>query len=398
MKFRDQFPFFANQTNLIYADSAATSHKPLSVINAITQFLSVEYATVHRSGYDLATAATQKFEQARSRVAELINCADKRSIVFTKGATEALNLVASGVARCDWLIGSEILICGSEHHANLLPWQRVAAQRDFNLRVMPMTNSGCLDVDAALDMITERTAIIAIAQVSNALGNLYPIAKFIQKAKQNKALSIIDGTQAVPHIDVDIDKLGCDFYAFSGHKMFAPTGTGVLYGRYSLLEKLPAYQLGGEMVKSTDYNSAVFQKPPVKFEAGTPNIAQVIGLGSAIDYIDDIGLKNIQIHEDGLLKYCIEELSKIDDMILYGNPSDRGAVIPFNIKGVHSHDLSKFLDTDKICIRAGHHCAQPIMNVLEISASARASFYLYNDANDVDGLVKSIKKTAKILK
>lgn len=400
MKFRDQFPFFANQTKLIYADSAATSHKPQSVINAITQFLSVEYATVNRSGYDLATAATHKFEQARSRVAELINCADKRSIVFTKGATEALNLVASGVARCDWLTGSEILICGSEHHANLLPWQRVAAQCDFKLRVMPMTSSGCLNVDAALNMITERTAIIAIAQVSNALGNLYPIAKFIQKAKQNKALSIIDGTQAVPHIDVDIDKLGCDFYAFSGHKMFAPTGTGVLYGRYSLLEKLPAYQLGGEMVKSTDYDSAIFQKPPVKFEAGTPNILGIIGLGEAANFV--LTHKAYILRQEAhLAKMLYAALIAIDDIALLGDFAHGQSQIPiasFTVRNIHINDLAVLLDQRKIAVRHGQHCTMPLMQTLGIDGTLRISMAAYNTEDEVNRLVAVLKDCINHLK
>ena len=260
-----------------------------------------------------------------------------------------------------------------------------------------MKKDGILDL-SSIESDFNDVALLSLVHQSNVFGTINPLLKIIEHAKSKGVLTLIDGAQAVPHFPVDISALDCDFYVFSGHKIVGPTGVGVLIGRKSILDKMDPFLGGGEMINNVTMEKSTWNEIPWKFEAGTPNIAQVLGLGSAIDYIDNIGLKNIQIHEDGLLKYCIEELLKIDDMTLYGNPSDRGAVIPFNIEGVHSHDLAKFLDTDKICIRAGHHCAQPIMNVLEISTSARASFYLYNDANDVDELVKGIKKTAKILK
>lgn len=399
MKFRDQFPFFANQPKLIYADSAATSHKPASVINAITQFLSVDYATVHRSGYDLATASTQKYEQTRSTLATLINCDDKRSIVFTKGATEALNLVANGLGRCDWLNGNEILICGSEHHANLLPWQWLAAQCNLTLRVMPITPDGRLDVEAALSMISENTAIVAMAHVSNALGNLYPVKIFSLKAKQNNAVSVIDGTQALPHVDVDVDDLECDFYAFSGHKMFGPTGTGVLYGRYPLLEKLPAYQLGGEMVKRAQYESADFQQPPFKFEAGTPNILGVIGLGEAANFI--LANKQQVVRQETVLAQILyEELISIDEIELLGDFAKGESKIPiasFTLKGLHVNDLAVLLVQNDIALRHGHHCTMPLMQSLGIDGTLRVSLAAYNTNDEVYRLVETLRRCIKEL-
>jgi cysteine desulfurase/selenocysteine lyase len=394
---KKEFPIFGEREGLIYLDSASTTQKPQCVINSVSSFYSNYNANVHRALYEIGEKATNEFESVRGKIKKFLNVPDSHEVIFTRSTTESINLVAYSWGMSNLNREKGILVSEMEHHSNLVPWQIISKKTSSPLKYISLKKDGILDL-SSIESDFNDVALLSLVHQSNVFGTINPLLKIIEHAKSKGVLTLIDGAQAVPHFPVDISALDCDFYVFSGHKIVGPTGVGVLIGRKSILDKMDPFLGGGEMINNVTMEKSTWNEIPWKFEAGTPNIAQVIGLGSAIDYIDDIGLKNIQIHEDGLLKYCIEELSKIDDMILYGNPSDRGAVIPFNIKGVHSHDLSKFLDTDKICIRAGHHCAQPIMNVLEISASARASFYLYNDANDVDGLVKSIKKTAKILK
>ncbi len=394
---KKEFPIFGEREGLIYLDSASTTQKPQCVINSVSSFYSNYNANVHRALYEIGEKATNEFESVRDKIKKFLNVPDSHEVIFTRSTTESINLVAYSWGMSNLNREKGILVSEMEHHSNLVPWQIISKKTSSPLKYISLKKDGILDL-SSIESDFNDVALLSLVHQSNVFGTINPLLKIIEHAKSKGVLTLIDGAQAVPHFPVDISALDCDFYVFSGHKIVGPTGVGVLIGRKSILDKMDPFLGGGEMINNVTMEKSTWNEIPWKFEAGTPNIAQVIGLGSAIDYIDDIGLKNIQIHEDGLLKYCIEELSKIDDMILYGNPSDRGAVIPFNIKGVHSHDLSKFLDTDKICIRAGHHCAQPIMNVLEISASARASFYLYNDANDVDKLVKSIKKTAKILK
>jgi len=394
---KKEFPIFGEREGLIYLDSASTTQKPQCVINSVSSFYSNYNANVHRALYEIGEKATNEFESVRDKIKKFLNVPDSHEVIFTRSTTESINLVAYSWGMSNLNREKGILVSEMEHHSNLVPWQIISKKTSSPLKYISLKKDGILDL-SSIESDFNDVALLSLVHQSNVFGTINPLLKIIEHAKSKGVLTLIDGAQAVPHFPVDISALDCDFYVFSGHKIVGPTGVGVLIGRKSILDKMDPFLGGGEMINNVTMEKSTWNQIPWKFEAGTPNIAQVIGLGSAIDYIDDIGLKNIQIHEDGLLKYCIEELSKIDDMILYGNPSDRGAVIPFNIKGVHSHDLSKFLDTDKICIRAGHHCAQPIMNVLEISASARASFYLYNDANDVDELVKSIKKTAKILK
>lgn len=394
---KKEFPIFGEREGLIYLDSASTTQKPQCVINSVSSFYSNYNANVHRALYEIGEKATNEFESVRDKIKKFLNVPDSHEVIFTRSTTESINLVAYSWGMSNLNREKGVLVSEMEHHSNLVPWQIISKKTSSSLKYISLKKDGILDL-SSIESDFNDVALLSLVHQSNVFGTINPLLKIIEHAKSKGVLTLIDGAQAVPHFPVDISALDCDFYVFSGHKIVGPTGVGVLIGRKSILDKMDPFLGGGEMINNVTMEKSTWNEIPWKFEAGTPNIAQVIGLGSAIDYIDDIGLKNIQIHEDGLLKYCIEELSKIDDMILYGNPSDRGAVIPFNIKGVHSHDLSKFLDTDKICIRAGHHCAQPIMNVLEISASARASFYLYNDANDVDELVKSIKKTAKILK
>ena len=394
---KKEFPIFGEREGLIYLDSASTTQKPQCVINSVSSFYSNYNANVHRALYEIGEKATNEFESVRDKIKKFLNVPDSHEVIFTRSTTESINLVAYSWGMSNLNREKGILVSEMEHHSNLVPWQIISKKTSSPLKYISLKKDGILDL-SSIESDFNDVALLSLVHQSNVFGTINPLLKIIEHAKSKGVLTLIDGAQAVPHFPVDISALDCDFYVFSGHKMVGPTGVGVLIGRKSILDRMDPFLGGGEMINNVTMEKSTWNEIPWKFEAGTPNIAQVIGLGSAIDYIDNIGLKNIQIHEDGLLKYCIEELLKIDDMTLYGNPSDRGAVIPFNIEGVHSHDLAKFLDTDKICIRAGHHCAQPIMNVLEISTSARASFYLYNDANDVDELVKGIKKTAKILK
>ena len=400
MAFRDFFPFFAHHPELIYADSAATSHKPDTVIEAIQQFLREDYATVHRSAYSLATTATQNYEAARIQIANLIGCDDARSIVYTKGATEALNLVSAGLHDSDMLEGDEILICASEHHANLVPWQRLAAYKNMTLRIMPMLENARLDVEASVAMITAKTAIVAIAHVSNALGNVHPIKRFIDKAKSYKALTIIDGTQAVPHMSVDVSALDCDFYVFSGHKMFGPTGIGVLFGKYALLDELQAYQLGGEMVQKVSYTSATFQSPPLKFEAGTPNISGVIGLAAAAKFIVENRL-SIEHHEKALATKLFSTLSGIPELNLLGDFADNKSRLPiasFTCSGLHANDLAVLLNQHNVALRHGHHCAMPLMQLLEIEGTLRVSLAAYNTEYEISRLGEILKRCIHTLK
>lgn len=393
---RKEFPIYQEREGLVYLDSASTTQKPQCVIDSVSSFYSNYNANVHRALYEIGEKATNEFESVRLKIKKFLNVPDSHEVIFTRSSTESINLVAYSWGISNLNKDNGVLVTEMEHHSNLVPWQIISERTSSKLRYLPLEKNGTLDL-SSIEMDLNETGLLAMVHQSNVFGTINPISKIVDLAKSKGVLTLIDGAQAVPHFAVDISKIDCDFYVFSGHKMVGPTGVGVLIGRKTILEKMDPFLGGGEMINNVTMDKSTWNEIPWKFEAGTPNIAQVIGLGRAIEFIESIGIKNIQQHEDQLLNYGIDELSKIEGMELYGNPSNRGAVIPFNIKNVHSHDLAKFLDTDKICIRAGHHCAQPIMNVLGISASARASFYLYNDARDIDNLVKSIVKTAKIL-
>ena len=393
---RKEFPIYQEREGLVYLDSASTTQKPQCVIDSVSSFYSNYNANVHRALYEIGEKATNEFESVRLKIKKFLNVPDSHEVIFTRSSTESINLVAYSWGISNLNKDNGVLVTEMEHHSNLVPWQIISERTSSKLRYLPLEKNGTLDL-SSIEMDLNETGLLAMVHQSNVFGTINPISKIVDLAKSKGVLTLIDGAQAVPHFAVDISKIDCDFYVFSGHKMVGPTGVGVLIGRKKILEKMDPFLGGGEMINNVTMDKSTWNEIPWKFEAGTPNIAQVIGLGRAIEFIESIGIKNIQQHEDQLLNYGIDELSKIEGMELYGNPSNRGAVIPFNIQNVHSHDLAKFLDTDKICIRAGHHCAQPIMNVLGISASARASFYLYNDARDIDKLVKSIVKTAKIL-
>ena len=393
---REEFPIFHERKGLVFLDSASTTQKPQCVIDSVSTFYSNYNANIHRALYEIGEKATNEFESVRSKVKKFLNVPDSHEVIFTRSSTESINLVAYSWGISNLNRDNGVLVTEMEHHSNLVPWQMISEKTSSPLEYISLQKNGMLDLSSIEDDLNDK-GILAIVHQSNVFGTINPISKIVKLAKSKGVLTLIDGAQAAPHFPVDISKIDCDFYVYSGHKMVGPTGVGVLIGRKSILDKMDPFLGGGEMINNVTMEKSTWNEIPWKFEAGTPNIAQVIGLGRAIEFIDDIGLNDIRAHENKLLDYSIEELSKIDGINLYGNPSERGAVIPFNIKGIHPHDLAKFLDTDKICIRAGHHCAQPIMKVLEISASARASLYIYNNEKDIDELVKSIKKTAKIL-
>ena len=393
---KKEFPIFSEREGLVYLDSASTTQKPQCVVDSVASYYSNYNANVHRALYEIGEKATNEYEGVREKIKDFLNVPDSHEVIFTRSTTESINLVAYSWGMSNLNEDRGVLVSEMEHHSNLVPWQIVTEKTFSQLKHLPLNENGMLDL-SSFETDLNNIGILALVHQSNVFGTINPVTKIVNQAKTKGVLTLIDGAQSVPHFPVDISSIDCDFYVFSGHKIVGPTGVGVLIGRKSILDNMDPFLGGGEMINNVTMQKSTWNEVPWKFEAGTPNIAQVIGLGRAIDYIDDIGLSNIQMHEDSLLKYGLEELSKIDDILLYGNPSNRGAVIPFNIEGIHSHDLAKFLDTDKVCIRAGHHCAQPIMSALGISASARASFYLYNDTNDIDELVMSIKKTAKIL-
>tara|TARA_B100000029_G_scaffold93570_1_gene83620 strand:- start:2143 stop:3354 length:1212 start_codon:yes stop_codon:yes gene_type:complete len=396
---KNDFPIFkSKEKNFIYLDSASTSQKPQSVIDSVSSYYDSYSANIHRALYEIGEKATDKYESVREKVRKFMNVPDSHSIIFSSGTTESINLIAYAWGTKNLNKDDHILITEMEHHSNLVPWQLLSSRSNASLDYILLNNDGTLELESLEKKILSKTKIISVSHQSNVFGTINPINKIIDEAKKVGAITVIDGAQAVPHMKVDIENLGCDFYAFSGHKMLGPTGVGVLIGRKTILEKMDPFMGGGEMINTVTMEKSTWNDVPWKFEAGTPNIAQVIGLGAAIDYIEKIGIENIHQHEQALLKYGLEILSQNENIVLYGNPEIRGAVIPFNVKNVHPHDLAKFLDTDGICIRAGHHCTQPIMNRLGINATARASFYIYNTKNDIEKLAESIKKTADIFK
>ena len=394
---RNDFPAYRKKDgNFIYLDSASTSQKPEFVIDAISSYYSSYAANIHRALYEIGEKATDKYEKVREKVKQFINVPDSHVIIFTGGTTESINLIAYSWGSNNLSNGDQILITEMEHHSNIVPWQLLCSRSNASLNYIPIIKDGTLELGKLKENILPKTKLISLTHQSNVFGTINPLNNIIDEAKKIGAITVIDGAQAVPHMKVDIKKLGCDFYAFSGHKMLGPTGVGVLIARKNILEEIDPFMGGGEMINSVNMDESTWNEVPWKFEAGTPNIAQVIGLGAAIDYIQKIGIENIHQHEQELLHYGLDLLDQNKDVTLYGKADNRGAVIPFNLENIHPHDLAKFLDTDGICIRAGHHCAQPIMNKLGVSATARASFYLYNTKEDIEKLVESINKTVRI--
>ena len=397
-KIRSDFPIFSDKS-LVYLDSAATTQKPQQVIDAVSYFYSNYNANVHRGIYELSMKATEAYEFARQNIAKFINAPDWRSIVFTGGTTESINLVAYSWARKNLQKGDEILITEMEHHSNIVPWQLVAKEIGIILKYIPVNIDGTLDLANLDELITNKTKLVSVIHQSNVFGTINPIKKIINRAKQVGAITVIDAAQSIPHGHVDVQDLDCDFLAFSGHKMLGPTGIGVLYGKTGLLDSMPPFMGGGDMINSVTMTESTWNDIPYKFEAGTPNIAQAIGLGAAIDYINEIGLTNINNYVKHLLKNALEKLQTIDGLTIYGHQvGESSSVISFNLESVHPHDLAQFLDQDGIAVRAGHHCAQPIMDKLGVSSTIRASFYLYNTEEEIDKLCASLKKTLSFFK
>ena len=397
-KIRSEFPIFKDKS-LVYLDSAATTQKPQIVIDSISDFYSNYNANVHRGIYDLSVKATNAYHSARLKVAEFINVKDWRSIIFTRSTTEAINLVAHSWGRQNLTVGDEILITEMEHHSNIVPWQLIAKETGALLNYIPIKHNGLLDLSTIDDLLTTKTKIVSVIHQSNVFGTINPIKEIIQRAKKVNALTLIDAAQSIPHAKIDVQELDCDFLAFSGHKMLGPTGIGVLYGKSQILEAMHPFMGGGDMISSVTMSKSTWNELPYKFEAGTPNIAQAIGLGAAIDYLNDIGIQNIDQYLQLLTKYALNKLRQIDGLEIYGHiNSNSGSVVSFNLEGMHPHDLSQFLNEDNVAVRAGHHCAQPIMDKLCVSSTIRASFYIYNTNDDVDKLCENLVKTAKFFR
>jgi cysteine desulfurase/selenocysteine lyase len=381
---------------LVYLDSAATTQKPQVVIDSLSEYYSKYNANIHRGIYQIAEKATSEFEAVRDRVTSFINAEDRAEIIFTKGTTESINLVAYSWGRKFLKPGDEILITEMEHHSNNVPWQLVAQVTDAILKYIPVNDDG--ELETPRSYINENTKFVAVIHQSNVLGTVNPVEEIISRAHEVGAKVLVDGAQSTPHLPIDVQEMGCDFFTFSGHKMMGPTGVGVLYGKKEILSEMDPFLGGGEMIKDVSMDTVSFNELPWKFEAGTPNIAQVIGLGTAIDYINKIGLDVINHQGELLKKYALEKISKIEGITIYGHAQNRGPVVSFNIEGVHPHDLAQLLDQQHICIRVGHHCAQPLLTKFGITSSARASFYVYNTTEEIDILIQGIEKSVSILK
>ncbi|HJM81640.1 MAG TPA: cysteine desulfurase [Candidatus Poseidoniia archaeon] len=385
-----------NGNELVYLDNAATTQKPEKVIKALESYYRSINSNIHRGIHTLSIRATDAYEEARSKVAAFINAEHREEIIFVRGATEAINLVASSYVRPILKEGDQIIISQMEHHANIVPWQIICEQKKAELKIIPMNEKGELLIEEIEGMISEKTKFISINHVSNSLGTINRIEDVIKIAHSNNIRIMIDGAQAVQHLSVNLIKLNADFYCFSGHKVYAPTGIGVLYGKKELLEKMPPYQGGGDMIKSVTFEKTIYNDIPNRFEAGTPDIAGAIGLGVAIDYLVSIGIENIAKHEKELLDYATQKIRKIEGVRIIGNAVEKASVLSFVIEGIHPHDIGTIMDKQGVAIRTGHHCTQPTMDFYGVPATARASFAIYNTRKDVDALINSVKKTIEV--
>jgi cysteine desulfurase/selenocysteine lyase len=396
---RKDFPILRTKMRgkrLVYLDSAASAQKPQTVIDAMSDFYGEHYANIHRGVYQLSVEATERYEAVRARVARFIGVGDPREVIFLRNATEAINLVARTWGEENIGPGDEIVLTALEHHANIVPWQMLAEKRGAKIRVAAISDAGSLELDHLESLLGPRTKLLAFAEVSNALGTVNPVSKLTALARKLGITTLVDGAQAVPHKSVDMEALGCDFYVFSGHKVFGPSGAGVLYGRLPLLEAMPPFLGGGDMIESVSFEGTTFAPVPQKFEAGTPDIASVIGFGAAIDYLASIGMDRIAAYEQSLLAYATERLVQIPGLRIIGTAKEKAAVISFVLDDIHPHDIGTVLDSEGIAIRAGHHCAQPLMKRMGVPATARASLSFYNTSEDVDCLVSAIEKTREI--
>ncbi|OOR26010.1 cysteine desulfurase SufS [Bacillus wiedmannii] len=392
---RKQFPILDQKVNgkqLVYFDSAATSQKPIQVIETLERYYKEYNSNVHRGVHTLGTKATDAYEGAREKVRKFINAKSMEEIIFTRGTTTALNTVAASYGLENVKEGDEIVISYMEHHSNIIPWQQVAKKTGATLKYLPLQPDGTISLEDVRQTVTPNTKIVSIMQVSNVLGTINPVKEIGAIAHENGAIMIVDGAQSAPHMKVDVQDLKCDFYALSAHKMCGPTGIGVLYGKKELLNNMEPIEFGGEMIDFVDLQESTWKELPWKFEAGTPIIGNAIGLGAAIDFLEEIGLHNIEKHEHELAQYALERLSEVDGVTIYG-PKHRAGLVTFNIEDVHPHDVATVLDVEGIAVRAGHHCAQPLMKWLKASSTARASFYLYNTKEEIDTFVESLIKT-----
>ena len=393
------FPILAREVHgrpLVFLDSAASSQRPRPVIEAVDEYEKRHHANVHRGVHQLSQEATAMFEHARERVRGFVNASSTREVIFTRGTTESINLVAQSYARTRLQRGDEILLTALEHHANIVPWQLVAGQTGAVVKAVPMDRRGVVslaDFEAAL---TPRTRIVACAHVSNALGTVLPVREIVKLAHARGAVVLVDGAQAVPHQRVDLAKLGCDFYAFSAHKMYGPTGIGVLIGREALLEDMPPWQGGGDMILSVSFEKTTYNELPFKFEAGTPNISGAVGLAAAIDYLDSLGIDNVHAHEQQLLAMATERLQRIPGLTIIGTAPEKASVISFTLGDIHPHDLGTILDAEGVAVRTGHHCAMPVMEFFGVPATARASFACYSRASDIDALIAGLGKAREV--
>jgi cysteine desulfurase/selenocysteine lyase len=390
---KSDFPIFKNKS-LIYLDSASTSQKPKVVLDAMMNVYENSNANVHRALYDLGSESTELYESSREMISKFINAASSKEIIFTSGATASINLLAYTLG-AQLKKNDEILISHMEHHANIVPWQQLANRTGVTLKYLPLTESGELDLSQSNKLITTKTKIVSITHMSNVLGTINPIKEIAKLTKMVGAIFIVDGAQSVSHMPVNVQDLECDFLVFSGHKMLGPTGVGVLWGKIEMLNKLDPFMSGGEMIEKVTLEESTWNEVPYKFEAGTPNYVQAIGLGAAVEFLSKIGMENVHNYEKQLTSYALEKLQTIPNLNIHGTPTKRGSVISFNIENIHPQDLAQFLNEDNICIRVGHHCAQPLLETLNETSTARVSFYVYNNFSDIDKLVDSIKSTIK---
>jgi cysteine desulfurase/selenocysteine lyase len=398
-KIREDFPILKQRVHgkpLVYLDNAATSQKPQVVIDTVSHYYKTDNSNIHRGIHLLSERATEAYEDARGRVRKFINAGDNREVIFVRGTTEGINLVAQSYGRRFIKEGDEIVISAMEHHSNIVPWQLLCEQIRARLRVIPINHEGELLFHEYENLLNKRTKLVAVAHVSNALGSINPIKEIIDTAHRRDIPVLIDGAQAVPHMKIDVRDLGCDFYAFSGHKLFGPTGIGVLYGKTNLLDAMPPYQGGGDMISLVTFEKTHYNVLPYKFEAGTPNIAGVIGLGAAVDYVDRIGLEAVACYEQDLLAYATEAISAIPRLKIIGTAKEKASVLSFVIDGIHAHDVGTVLDQEGVAVRAGHHCAMPVMQRFGVPATTRASLAFYNTEAEVDALVKGLLKAIKV--
>ena len=396
---RQDFPILTEEVYgkpFTYLDSAASAQKPRQVIEAISKVYSTEYSNVHRGVHYMSQKATDAMEEAREKIRSFINASSIREIIFVRGATEGINLIASSWGRRNLSAGDEIILTMLEHHSNIVPWQLIAEEVGASLKGVPIDRDGVLDMETYSNLLSDKTKFVAVTHVSNALGTILPVTELIRLAHERGAKVLVDGCQAAPHMKIDVRSLDADFYVLSGHKIYGPSGIGILYGKEKLLEAMPPYQGGGEMIDVVTFDKTTYADLPFKFEAGTPHIAGAIGMGAAVNYITAVGLDNIAAHENDLLKYGTNKLKGIDSLEIVGQAPEKAAILSFNLTGVHPHDVGTILDREGIAVRTGHHCAQPVMDYFDIASTVRASLGLYNNRSDIDALVAALERVKEI--